>query len=156
MLFIHRRLSALFVGMLLLLPGLAAAQELPPGSALIHPILEDVDPETVLPGEEVSVSGTGGFIEFEDNSTDKSPRAFTLAFDGVPLDVLECADDLCSGSLIVPQDTTPGVHTISETGGGSTLEVTVEVPPQEEPPPPPHPRLIRVVLAQSLRPLQTC
>ena len=126
-------LPVLLVWSLLLFPGLAAAQA--QTGTVVPPTLNDVDPATTVPGEEVQVVGTGGFIQLADGSTDKSLRAFPLVFNGVALDVLDCVNDLCGGSLIVPLNTAPGTYLIS-TDGAPPLSVTVGEPPQAEPPPP--------------------
>lgn len=119
--------AALWIGMLVFLPGLAAAQG--SGGTVIFPTLTSISADVVIPEEPLEVSGMGGFVQFPDNSPDESPRAFNLFFDGVLIEeddpvALVCENNQCFAAFSIPSDATPGVHAIS-TEGGSSLQITI-------------------------------
>lgn len=118
-----------------LLPALAQTA----GETNVFPDLNPHDfAHVVLPGQSVGIDGTGGYLITANAAADMAERSFVLYLDGVSAGDLVCADDLCSGSLILPEDTLPGTHMVS-TDGGSHILLAVGRAELPEPPIEPQP-----------------
>ncbi len=116
-----------------MLPALAQ----PAGDTMIFPQLHPHDfANPVQPGHSVGVDGNGGYLLPANAAADLSERSFLLYFNDVTAGDLICADDFCSGSLIVPEGTETGTHVISTDGGSNIL---VPVGRGDEPAPPTEP-----------------
>jgi heat shock protein HslJ len=99
----------------------------PEDAELVWPTLLDANPVPAAPGEEVQVRGTGGYLTWETacgSSYEESARRFALSLDGGPAGSLECYANTCLATLVLPEDVTPGKHTVSAEGG-SSLDIQV-------------------------------
>lgn len=95
----------------------------------IAPSLLRLSPDEAAPGDEIEVEGSGGHIElrtadgsrigFIESSTD-----FKVFLGGESIGSINCFVNTCRGTVVIPQETPPGVHQIS-VEGGSSLTFTV-------------------------------
>lgn len=130
----YRCRPAVLLAWALCLPSLAQQND----PTVVYPVLQPPPAEEALPGDEMPVLGSGGFLQFDDGSSNQSLRTFDLLFDGSPVGHLECANNVCGGELVVPNAAAAGIHTLTAEGG-STVRLTVGTPPPPPPPPAPLP-----------------
>ena len=95
-----------------------------PAATVVWPILTELQPAQALPGEQVRVMGSGGYLVDSQGGYHESYRTFALYFDGQEVSVVGCYVNWCEGELIVPTSALSGAHQIS-TEGGSHLAVQV-------------------------------
>jgi hypothetical protein len=105
----------------------------PPEEAeLIWPTLRQVQPSRAVPGDQVEIRGTGGFLYWNNECGEfrnESARDFQLFFDGETVGSITCYAHTCLADLTVPADAAPGIHTISIEGGSSIdIEIGGETP----------------------------
>jgi len=104
---------------------------------LIWPELREVQPDRVVPGDEVEILGVGGHLYWDNECGEfwlESARDFQLFFDGEPAGFITCYANMCVTDLTVPVDALPGTHVISVEGGSS---LSIEVGGQPTPSPTP-------------------
>jgi hypothetical protein len=86
----------------------------------------EVDPVVGVPGETVTLTGSGGYIRCG-SSYNESERMFQLHFDGTPSTEIMCYANHCETKLTVPVDAEAGEHAI-EVEGGSQVIFTIKTP----------------------------
>lgn len=93
---------------------------------IVWPQLLDIEPDQVLPGDEVKIIASGGYeIECGD-FYNESHRLFEIYLNQDQVGMLSCMVNHCEVILQVPEDIKPGTHIIS-TEGGSQIEFEVGV-----------------------------
>lgn len=90
------------------LGGTARAQAAP--ETVIFPVLDSRQMLSGEPGRDIPIDGSAGYAVSAGGAPDYSPRSFLLYFDGERAGDMECADNLCSGSVRVPDAAVPGSH----------------------------------------------
>ena len=95
-----------------------------PGPILVWPTLETLQPAQTAPGNEILVTGWGGYWFLPPGGYIESYRTFELYFDSQPLSTIGCYVNYCQGNLVVPPNAALGTHSVS-TEGGSMLVLTV-------------------------------
>jgi hypothetical protein len=98
-----------------------------PDGTLVWPTLAELQPAEAVPGQDITIRGTGGYLRGADGSYNESARSFRLTLDGEPLGRITCYANLCAGSFQVWPTLTAGTYAIA-TEGGSQLTLTVQAP----------------------------
>jgi len=123
-------------------PACDPATAFPPEEAeLIWPQLYEVQPSPAMPGQVVTVSGTGGYLYWDNEcgqAWDEAARGFQLFFDDAPVGLLQCYVNMCQANLTVPVHTLAGLHIVAVEGGSalglSVIAPTATATPTPEPP----------------------
>ena len=97
-------------------------------ATVVWPTLQEVSPARPMPGQQVRVSGSGGYLREPSGAYNESNRTFALTFDGQPIGTIACYANRCEGSVLIPAQAAPGAHQLS-VEGGSSLAVQVVTGP---------------------------
>ena len=114
----YRRSVLMSIALLLALPAAAGAQQYPPNATNLT-----VSDSTVVPGQKITVTGTG----FAPGAT------VVITFESTPVTLATVAADsggTFSAVVTIPTNATPGIHTIKATGAGAdggTLVLSAQV-----------------------------
>jgi hypothetical protein len=94
---------------------------------IVWPRLGEIQPPQIQPGGEVTVVGSGGYVQCGSGAYNESARSFQLFFGGQPASSIGCYVNRCEGKLVVPMTATAGTHVIAVEGGSTiSLEVTID------------------------------
>jgi hypothetical protein len=92
---------------------------------LVLPELTEVQPAQIIPGAEIKVIGTGGYLRDTCGGYNESARTFQLYFDNEPISTLDCYVNRCEGRLALPAETLPGSYCLSVEKDKCGLEIQV-------------------------------
>jgi hypothetical protein len=80
---------------------------------LVPPRLTEIQPAQPLPGSEITVLGTGGYLQDSCGGYNESSRLFTLYLDGEPAGNLTCYVNRCEAKVMLPETISAGSHCLS-------------------------------------------
>ena len=89
----------------------------------VPPQLAEVQSAQMAPGDEITVTGSGGYLRDNCEGYIESATDFQLYFDGEPKGVMSCYVNHCEASLTTPANASPGAHCISVSGAGCEIEI---------------------------------
>jgi len=134
-----------------------------PTAELVWPSIRTLRPTSGMAGDRIEVEGSGGYYYTKSLGLyDESAQSFPLYFDDKQSGSIGCYVNSCSGSFIVPIDTSPGQYYVKTAGGRPTAFIVnptipqpsltgAPIPPILIPPPPDTPvRLIPPSFPQGL------
>ena len=100
----------------LLTPTMECDQE------LVLPQITEIQPAQPGPGEEITVIGSGGYLQDTCGGFSEGSRDFTLYLDQEPAGSLSCYVNRCEGKLVLPAALSTGKHCLSVEPDRCTFE----------------------------------
>jgi hypothetical protein len=91
----------------------------------VSPQLYEVQPAEAVPGDEITVIGSGGYFRDNCGGYNESSRTFQLYFDDELGGTLVCYVNHCEAKLTIPAGASPGLHCISVAEAGCDIDIQV-------------------------------
>ena len=79
----------------------------------IPPIIADIQPSQIMPGSEITITGTGGYIQDSCGRFNESARRFNLYLDNESVGDLECYANRCEIKIVLTDTIVLGLHCLS-------------------------------------------
>ena len=79
----------------------------------VPPIIADVQPPLAVPGDEITVIGTGGYMQDSCGGFNESARTFQLYLDNEAVGDLLCYVNHCEAKIILADTIASGLHCLS-------------------------------------------
>lgn len=80
---------------------------------LVPPRITETQPAQAAPGSEITVIGTGGYIQDSCGGYNESSRGFALYLDQEPVGDLSCYVNRCEAKVTLPDTISTGMHCLS-------------------------------------------
>lgn len=92
---------------------------------MLPPIITDVQPSPVLPGSEITIMGTGGYIEDSCGGINESARAFKLYLDDELVGDFLCYINRCETKITLADSIVAKSHCLSTQKGVCEFQLQV-------------------------------
>jgi hypothetical protein len=92
---------------------------------LVAPTIMEIQPADPIAGDEIHVSGSGGYIQDTCGGYTEGAREFRLYLDHEPVGDLTCYVNRCEGKLTLPSTLIAGPHCLSPDAGTCEFEFQV-------------------------------
>lgn len=79
----------------------------------IHPTITDLQPSQVVPGSEITIIGTGGYVQDSCGGFNESARTFKLYLDDETVGDLLCYVNHCEAKIELADTVAAGLHCLS-------------------------------------------
>jgi hypothetical protein len=79
----------------------------------IPPIIADIQPSQIMPGSEITITGTGGYIQDSCGGFNESARRFNLYLDNDSVGDLACYVNYCEVKIVLTDTIESGLHCLS-------------------------------------------
>jgi hypothetical protein len=89
---------------------------------LVLPQIMEIRPAQVTPGSEITVIGSGGYIQDSCGGYIEGSRIFKMYLDNEPIGDLSCYVNRCEGKITLPRTLSTGVHCLSVEVGNCQFE----------------------------------
>jgi len=91
----------------------------------VPPKIMEVRPAQITPGSDVTVIGSGGFIQDTCGSTIEGSRVFKVYLDNQPVADFSCTINHCEGKFTLSSSVALGAHCLSAQKGTCQMELQV-------------------------------
>jgi hypothetical protein len=89
------------------------------------PKIEQIEPDEVRAGTEVTVVASGGYLRGSCGGVNESARTYQLFFDDEPVGDLACYVNHCEGKFVLRASVTAGRHCMGVKKGSCQTEIVV-------------------------------
>jgi hypothetical protein len=94
-------------------PAPAVTAPVPCEQELVLPQVMEIEPAQANPGSEITVIGSGGYVQDSCGGNLESAREFGLYLDNEYVSDLTCYVNHCEGKLVLPDTLSVGLHCLS-------------------------------------------
>jgi hypothetical protein len=94
-------------------PPVPMTATVPCEQTLVPPQITEIQPAQAIPGSEINVIGSGGFIRDTCGGYIEGSRVFKLYLDNEPIGDLSCYVNHCEGKLTLSSTISSGSHCLS-------------------------------------------
>lgn len=89
---------------------------------LVPPQITEIQPAAPIPGDEINVIGSGGYIQDTCGGYIEGSKVFKMYLDHEPVGDLSCYVNRCEGKITLPSALSTGVHCLSVEVGKCQFE----------------------------------
>jgi hypothetical protein len=91
----------------------------------IPPRIAEIQPSPITPGSEITITGTGGYIQDSCGGINESARSFELYLDDEPVSDLSCYVNHCETKILLADTIEAGAHCLSVQKGVCEIEFQI-------------------------------